>query len=265
MLQRATEVAEETNSPTFQWLVANYQCATKMITESVDDIEAAAFAALQLGTDSEQPDALVWFATQLFLVREVQGRVGEVLDLIQQQEAAMSSSPAWQGALALALVRDGQVAKASLLIDELLTERGDDPFPHDAAWLILHATFGMAVAAAGSADQASREYEHLIPYAGRLSTGGFAISYPVSLVLAVLAARAGWPERTRRHFPEVLEQAESLGARIWLARTQLEWGRFLLDEGEIQHGRDLLLEARQGAQRMAALGIMEEAALLLNM
>jgi tetratricopeptide (TPR) repeat protein len=264
LLQRAAEVAEATRNPTFQWLVANYRCGLKMISDDVADVEAGSIEALQLGTDSDQPDAPYWFAGQLFFVREVQGRMDEILDLIHSQSEETLSSPVWQGGLALALVRDGQLAGASAHIDEFLLERGDDPFPRDAAWLITHTIFGMAVAAAGSVGQAVREYEHLIPFAGRFGTGGFTIGYPVSLTLAVLAARAGRPEQAVQHFSDALEQAERLGANIWTARTQLEWGRFLLNGGSSEAARELLVEAKRAAERMGALGIAQEAAVLLD-
>jgi tetratricopeptide (TPR) repeat protein len=263
LLQQAAEIARETNNRTLLWFIAGFECAMTIMSGSGDHIEEAALKAFELGNDSEQPDALAVFAAQLFYAREAQGRLGELVELIRQQVAEMSSSPAFQAALALALVRDGKLADARSVITELLT-RPTDPFPHDLAWLVVHTAFGMAIASAGSAQQAGREYEYLTPCAGRLSMAGSTIGYPVNLALAVLAARAGWPARAEEHFADARAQAERLGALSWQVRTELEWGRSLLQQGETQRARDLLVGARRRAEQMSAGGIVAEVDALLS-
>jgi hypothetical protein len=85
----------------------------------------------------------------------------------------------------------------------------------------------------------------------------------ISLALAGLAARADWHERAAQHFADSHDQHERLGATAWLARTQLDWGRFLLGTGQPARARSLLALARDGAEEMGAADVLIAADTLL--
>ena len=80
--------------------------------------------------------------------------------------------------------------------------------------------------------------------------------------LSVVAARAGWPDRAEAHFADAARLHESLGADGWLARTRLEWGRFLLDPGRARTGtracwcRRATLATERGAADVAAAAVV---------
>jgi hypothetical protein len=86
----------------------------------------------------------------------------------------------------------------------------------------------------------------------------------VSLDLATLAARAGWPDRAERHFAETANQHLRLDAPIWLAETYLRWGQFLLDGEDTERARAHLTKAHDLASKTACLDIAAIASAMLG-
>ncbi|HTN23765.1 MAG TPA: hypothetical protein VL120_07230, partial [Solirubrobacteraceae bacterium] len=64
-----------------------------------------------------------------------------------------------------------------------------------------------------------------------------------ALHLADLAALGGDDARARRHYEDALAHNAAMGARPWLARTQLHYGRWLRRGGEAARAQALLDEA----------------------
>ena len=262
LLDRIGKIAAEVNNPVFQWLEASFRCGYLMMRATGEEIEEAAQAALEIGQEAGQPDAFIWFAAELYGARAAQGRLAEILDLVRQQTVDNPSLPVWSAILANTLVRLDEQQEARVILDGL-TADASDAFPNDFTWLLGHSFLGEAVAAVGTAKQAAREYGVLAPYAGRVPFVGPIIRPSVSLELALLAARADWPERAEEHFAEAHAQHVTLGAPGWLARTRLEWGRFLLDTGATDRARTLLAQARDGAEEMEAPDVVKAADSLL--
>jgi tetratricopeptide (TPR) repeat protein len=261
LLARLSQVADEVSTPVLQWVAAAYRCCRLMVSASGDEIEQAAIASFEIGQESGQVDALVWFAGQVYQARMAQGRMGEILDLCRQQRADNPGLPAWASALAVALLRAGELEEAKATLDEILA-CGGDPFPYDRIWLLGQGFLGETLASLGTPEQAARQYEVLRPYAGRTPCVGTLVRSSVTHELATLAARAGWPDVAERHFAEAEAQHAALDAPIWLARTRLEWGRFLLGS-EPDRALPLLQSARELADRMGAVDVRDAAAELL--
>ena len=260
MLSRMQQLAEEVGTPVLRWMAATYRCARMMVSASGDDIERAAIAAFEIGQESGQVDALLWFAPQLFVARMAQGRLGEIIDLCRQQTAD-SGLPAWRGGLALCLLRSGEGVEARSIIDDVLRDESD-PFPKDLVWLPGHSFVGEVVGAVGTPAQARHEYEVLAPYAGRVPFAGNVAFPGVDLRLATLAVRAESSDAAERHFADADALHSRLDAPIWLAETRLAWGRFLL-ERERDRALPLLQSARELADRMGAADIRQAADELL--
>lgn len=262
LLERLGKIAAEVNNPMFRWLEANYRCGRLMVSASGDEIERSATRTLEIGQDAGQPDAFVWFAPQFWFARAAQGRLAEILDLVRRQITENPGLPAWRAGLAVTLVRIGEQGEAADLVAEMMVD-SSSVFPNDPVWLFGHAALGEAVASVGTPEQAAEEYARLAPYAGRIPYVGVCTTMSVSRVLANLAARAGRSELAEEHFARAKEEHERLGAPEWLARTELEWGRFLLDAGEPNRARTLLAQAREGAERMGAADVVLAAKSLL--
>ena len=261
-LERMEQIADETNNPSFRWMVASYRCARMMLSSTGDEIETAATQALQLGQDSGQPDAFIMFASQFAAARLHQGRIAEIIGLIRQQVAENPGLPGWRASLAASLARIGEDEEARRVVEDLMADPGD-PFPDDGLWLVAQTYLGEAVSTVGSPVQAARQYEILAPFVGWIPGTGTFVKRSVTLDLATLAARAGRSEIAERHFADAAAQHTRLSAPIWLAETNLRWGQFLLDGGDTERARILLTRARDTAARMGCVDLAAMASDLL--
>jgi hypothetical protein len=262
LLERIDQLAKEFNHPFLRWIHANHRCGNQTIHGTGNQIEAAALEALQLGQAAGQPDVLTWFAPELFAARWAQGRLAEIVPLIDQVALGSPGLPAWQAALAVSCISGGDNERAVSIVDDLMAE-GESVFPQDIAWLLGHSVLAEAVAGVGSREQAEREYKTLLPYAGRIPNLAMVARPAVSLWLAMLSARAEWTETASAHFSDALHEHERIDAHVFLARTRLEWGKFLLHRGEMDRGRAVLAEAEEAAVRLGSAGIANAGAALL--
>jgi DNA-binding SARP family transcriptional activator len=263
LIARVGRLAAELENPVFGWMVAHQRCRSLTMTGTGDQIEQAALEALRIGEDGGQPDLPVWFAPQLFVARWSQGRLRETVELIRGALDATPGLAAWRATLALALVAGDEPEEAAAVVDALMVDPAR-AFPLDIVWLAAHSVLAEAVATVGTADQAADEYEVLAPYAGRVPCL-FNVARPgVDLWLGALAARAGRLEDAGRHLASAHQQHQQLGAPVWVARTELEWGRTLLADGDAARARELLASAHAGAERLGAADVAAGAAELLD-
>jgi hypothetical protein len=99
------------------------------------------------------------------------------------------------------------------------------PYVVTAQW----AELGEAAAAAGLLGPCRRFYDALAPYAGTTVVIAAAVGFggAVDHHLGVLAAALGRTGDAVEHFERAAAMHERLGARPWLARTQVEWAAVL--------------------------------------
>jgi class 3 adenylate cyclase/tetratricopeptide (TPR) repeat protein len=264
LVARTEEAAAETNNYFFLGLAATSRCTYLSVTGTGDEVERVATDALaNYNYTSRAPEAFAAFAVVLWFARGMQGRLDEIIEFIRQAAVEHPLAPVFNAALAASLSRIGEHVEAAAIASTLLASPSE-PIVKDHEWLSTHAYLAEAVAKGGTPEEAAGAYQVLAPYAGQIPVTGGGAFGSLRLLLANLASRAGWPERAEELFTEAYEENERFGAHIWLARTQLEWGRFLLDHGEADHARTLLAEAREGARNMGAADVAREADALLG-
>lgn len=262
LVDRIGALAAEVAYPLYHWLHGLYRCCRQTVFGTGDEIEAAALEAFQLGADLELPDRPAFFAAQLGTARWAQGRLGEMVDVLRQVAADTPSLAAYQAGLVTALAVAGRRAEAASMLADLMYDI-DATVPRNISWLVTHSLLAEAIGMVGTEEQAKVEYEILAPYEGRIPSIGIIARPAVSLWLGVLAVRAGWDDSAQQHFSAAHEQHEKLGAPLWLARTRLEWGRFLLGKKDDARALDLLTDAGLEARRLGATDIAEAAEELL--
>jgi len=260
---RVEQLGSELKSPVFNWMIAHQRCRILTITGSGDEIERSAVEALHAGEVSGQPDRLVWFAAQIFQARWAQGRLAETVPSVRAAIAQNPDLSAWRATLPLGLAANGEREEAAGAVAELMADPAGSG-PSDIVWLVGQSLRAEAVAALGTTGQATRMYETLAPYAGRIPCLVNAARPGVDMWLAMLAARAGQLDLAERHFSSVREQHRRLAAPVWLARTELEWGRLLAERGERERAQSLLASARAGAARVRSVDVEAAAGELLE-
>ena len=131
---------------------------------------------------------------------------------------------------------------------EVVAAPGFDALPRDANWLIALTLAAEVCAALGDAERARELYDLLAPHGGRNVLVGRAASCNgcASRLLGMLASVLGeWDEAERRFF-EAREMHVRMGARPFLARTELAWAEMLLARGRARRRRRRPRAARGG-------------------
>lgn len=184
--------------------------------------EELAVQTLELGhrVDSNEWIRVAVHATQLLVVRYLQGRVGELVEPIERQfEVIDTPVPTWWSALALARAGNGDVGGARQCVAALLAE-GVDELPGRADWGPIVFHLGEVCATIGDATTAALIYERALQRSGTMCTfSGYLFLGAYDHHLGRLAAAAGQLDTARRHLAAALEQYERLGAVPWAART----------------------------------------------
>lgn len=123
-IARLTELASRFGDPTTRWLNLQDRASMAMIHGGLAEAEALTNEALALGTESGQPDALAFYASQIVAIRWEQGRLAELGPLVAQAVSANPGIPGFRAALALAYADGGLRDEAA----EVLRGDVDDGF-----------------------------------------------------------------------------------------------------------------------------------------
>ena len=228
-LEAMRRIAEELRQPAQQWLVGVCAGRHALLEGRLDEAEALIAETRDLGERAIGWNAGIAFRLQLFILRREQGRLDEVIDLVRHSVEKYPTYPLWDCVLAQAAAALGLEAEAERAIGRLAADRfAVLPFTEDA-WLVGLGLLAEAAKSLADAERASVIYELLLPYADRV-----AIAYPdiatgsVSRYLGILAStRQRWTEG-ERHFEAALELNDRIGARPWLAHSQLDYAEMLL-------------------------------------
>src|SRR5699024_10273118 len=84
-LDQAAQLAETHHQPARLWLIRSWQAMRVAMQGQFAEAEERVNAALDLGIETNQPDALTWFTGQMFTLRLMQGRLPEILDEVIEQ------------------------------------------------------------------------------------------------------------------------------------------------------------------------------------
>jgi DNA-binding SARP family transcriptional activator len=200
-----------------RWALQYLSAALAHLDGDLDAAERHAGSAFAQFAPVSESRATAALFGQLFGLRLVDGRVGELRPALEQLVADQPGVPAWNAALALGLVQADPpraVATARRVL-ELVQE--------DFSWLVAHLVGARAAALvvrAGAADddgllEAYRR--RLAPWSGRISWQGTCSYGPVDTTLALLAAAAGDDAGARRLAAAARAQAQRLQAPAFAA------------------------------------------------
>jgi tetratricopeptide (TPR) repeat protein len=247
------EMAAQLDQPVFAWGHAFLRGQRAFIAGDTDRAEALATEALQIGTDSGQPDAALIYGTQLIMVRGQRGTMNELIPLIEKMTSdAPEISPWMFGSL---------LAKAHVEVDstdealgqlEAFAASGFD-LRMDHVWLSGMVDYADAAVACGEPTYASPLFERLAPWHAQLPATGATALPPVSHYLGGLAGVLGRYDEADAYFSQAAAVSERLGAKFFAARTDLWWGNVLVRRdrpGDADTARTRLTRAQRAARAL---------------
>ena len=124
--------------------------------------EQLATAAFEMGTDSGQPDAFAIYGSQLMYIRHQQGRLGELVSLIDQAVVENPGLPAFRPILASAHLEAGNDATALGLLDSAAADEFAS-LPPDFLWMMGVTFYALVTVELTAAGPARKLYDLLEP------------------------------------------------------------------------------------------------------
>jgi DNA-binding SARP family transcriptional activator/tetratricopeptide (TPR) repeat protein len=212
-------------------------------------------AALELGNRVGDPSASSVFALQMITIRRDRGGLEEFENDVRVKVADDPEIPGWRCVLAHMLCELGRLDDARRELDDLSANEFG-VLPRDALW--LGAIAYCAEVAARLDKHAAVLYELLAPFPDRNVVVGWSSAClgSSSRPLALLAATLRREDDAIAHFENAIAMNERMGAAPWLARTRVEYGKFLLGQGTNAERATALIRqglASAGRLRMAPL------------
>jgi class 3 adenylate cyclase/tetratricopeptide (TPR) repeat protein len=220
-------LAHEIGQPQMRHVAAFAQSLREALGGRLDESERTAALALEIGTNCGQPDAFLIYGGQLMAIRHYQGRITELVDVIEQAVAGNPVIPAYRAALADCYCEAGRNADAQALLEADAADRFS-AFPFDSAWTSSMAMYARVAAVAGNQRLASRLVELLSPWRDQVATTGAMVFGSLAHSLALALATTGRFDEAEHAFAQATAANKRLGAPILLADTHLEFARFLL-------------------------------------
>ena len=253
-LEGYTALARQTREPSTLWLSAVYHGLWAILEGRFDDAERQANEALELARDFEHPGGPQFHAIQISRVRAEQGRLAEMIPVI---EAIVKSAPlsGWRARLVQLYAEFGRQEEARREFDQLAA---DDfaSIPGDALWLLSVCYVAEACASLRDTKRAELLYGLLLPHAKRnVVVVNAAVNGPVDRYLGNLAATLGRYDDAAGHFEAAIEFDRGLGARPLQARVQVDYARMLLERDTPGDRERALRLANEALEIAHALGM----------
>jgi class 3 adenylate cyclase/tetratricopeptide (TPR) repeat protein/RecA/RadA recombinase len=257
----ARGIAERLGQPTLRWMALIAQATRATLAGDPEEAEQLAFAALELGTATGQPDSAALFGAQLANVRSMQGRGNELVDLLRQLADDNPGMPGFATLLAMFYCDLDRPDDARALLEPFVADRFTS-LPMDPVWPVFLASAAYSVAELGWVEAAAALFEQLLPYADQIPFVGAVCYFQMSYSLGRLASTLGLEDEAEAYFSQSVATHERIGAKFALASTRLAWGRFLLARGgpeDLERASSFLDEALDSAQQLG-YGLIERRA-----
>ncbi|MEA2475125.1 MAG: hypothetical protein QOE06_3040, partial [Thermoleophilaceae bacterium] len=134
-LRGADELAEAVRQPVLRWVSLWSRSWRAFVAGRLDEAEALAERGYDVANESGQPDALVVYAAQLCEVRATQGRVDEIVELLELAVEENPGIPSYAAMLANVYSQDDADENARALLDEAAAD-SFARLPQDFLWLV---------------------------------------------------------------------------------------------------------------------------------
>jgi tetratricopeptide (TPR) repeat protein len=257
----AGSLADQLDQPTLIWTHTMALAERAQIAGDTDEVERLTTKALAVGMESGQPDATVYFGTQISRVVWQQGTLGDLTPLIEETIADNPRLPA-HSLLAMASAEGNQFEDATRLLEDFAAEGFE--LPLDPLWLTAMAMYAEAAIECREPRYAEPLFDLLAPWAGQFCTdGGVTAHGPVSHYLGGLATVLGRYDEATAYLSRAAALNARIGAKFFAARTDLTWGRTLVERnapGDADKARHLLSKSQAVAQAHGYAKVEQRAA-----
>ncbi len=209
------------------------------------------------------------YGVQLFSIRREQGRLDEARPIVEAVARLGRSGATWRPALAVMYAELGLLVEAAAELAVLTADRLA-AVPRDALWLGSLSYLADTCCAVGDDAAAATVYAELVEWRGLVvQVGQFLAAHgAVDRYLGALAALLGREREAQIHFEAALALDQRAGMPVWLAHSELAYGRPLLGSDRAagkERGRQLVASALATAERLGMAGMAAAARTTLGL
>jgi tetratricopeptide (TPR) repeat protein len=249
-LSRLARAAESVRQPFHRWLAVALRATHTHALGRLDVAEQLTFEALRIGQEADSPNAVLFFGTQLFHLRREQGRVDELLPLMQRIVDERPALPVFRIGIPLIHALSGRLDEARAAFEPIAARDFAD-VPHDIHRAPLLSSAALVAARLGDTRRAARLLDALRPLAGHVLLAGVGTywSGAADFVLGLLEETLGRYDAAVLRFEQAAAIARRAGARLHEAHALAALGRVLPRRGT-GADRARALAARSEAERI---------------
>jgi tetratricopeptide (TPR) repeat protein len=225
----------------------------------LNQAEVAASTCAERGSAAGDVDATGWHGGHLVAIRWYQGRLAELLPMLDDlvhSPTLSSVDNSYFAALAVAAALAGDRRKAA---GALATLRGRDlaDLPRSSSWLVTMNGIVEAAHLLGDVATSARAYELLSPFAHLPMMAGLSIVCFGSAehALGVAALTMGDPDRAVAHLRAAIERNLALAHWPAVMTSRVRYAQSLVLRGQPQDAAEARQQLAIAAQEAAALGI----------
>jgi len=246
------EAATRVPHATVRWNTAYHAALLAIVRGELAEAEALAEAAFALGAETGHADAIAIFGPQLVNIRDHQGRLAEMLPLIEQAVADSPGLPAYRAVLVNTMVAAGQHEEARARLERDLATGLEMRF--DNAWTTAMSNWARAAAALHVPDAAAAVRERITPYHDQIATTQITIDFSLAHLLGLLDHSTGDLDSADRWFHEAMELHQRLHSPLLIAYTQAAWACTLAERANADDRARASAMAGEALEQAVAAG-----------
>lgn len=222
-----------------------FRCMQAMLDGDAARVEELAGEIGEIADRLADPDGVGVYFGQLGVARWLQGRLVDMEDAYLSQLRDEPDEPLWPAVLAWVALTDGREDEARGWATHFPPA---SEVPESQHTLLTLCSMADVVAAVGDDARVHEVWEALLPYADRIIpiAMGAGLFGTVARTLATLAMRLGRRDEAVGHCKRALAVSSRLGARAWIADSQLTLAEILLTDpepGDFDRAAPLIAEA----------------------
>jgi tetratricopeptide (TPR) repeat protein len=240
------KVVEELSIPDMMSRVKFVESTYAQMIGRFDEAERLAFEGFTLGQKVHGAAAGQQFGALMYLIRWLQGRLDE-FDEAFQLDARRYQHPVYRAFIAHLHLSLGRKEQAREIFENIATDDFDD-LPRN--FTLFNVLAPLSELAIGFRDirRSAMIYDIWHPYADHVCLVGIGNGFfgAATLFLGMLAATMQRRDDAIEHFETAIETHTRIGARPYLARSQHEYARMLVERnasGDKDKAKTLLAEA----------------------